>query len=170
MKDNCSKWMRSGFSLVEVTLALGIAAFCLLALFGLLPIGLSSNQAAVEQTTAAGVAMQLVSELREMPTTSTKTAVLKLPFTTSTSASANPSSIRYFAATGSPSGTDGTQFVASGADESRYRACVGLLGSSTGTVSVRIVVAWPAIADRTNTGWPKKFEGTYEIVTALDRR
>ena len=37
----------TAFTLIEVTLALGITAFCLLAIFGLLPVGLRSNQAAV---------------------------------------------------------------------------------------------------------------------------
>jgi uncharacterized protein (TIGR02598 family) len=34
----------SDFSLVEVTLALGIAAFCLIALFGLMPVGVQTNR------------------------------------------------------------------------------------------------------------------------------
>ncbi|HEV2841922.1 MAG TPA: hypothetical protein VGW39_11395 [Chthoniobacterales bacterium] len=32
-----------GFSLVEVTLALGVASVCLIAIFGLLPVGLRTN-------------------------------------------------------------------------------------------------------------------------------
>ena len=63
----------NAFSLVEVTLALGIAAFCLLAIFGLLPVGIKSQQNAIGQTVAAGIATgivqypgNIVSRLREV--------------------------------------------------------------------------------------------------------
>ncbi|GAT34702.1 Verru_Chthon cassette protein B [Terrimicrobium sacchariphilum] len=59
-----------GFSLVEVTLALGVAAFCLVVVFGLIPVGLRSNQAAVEQTAAAGFLSSIAADLRATPGTS----------------------------------------------------------------------------------------------------
>ena len=40
----------TAFSLVEVTLALGIAAFCLIAVFGLMPVGVQTNRNAISQT------------------------------------------------------------------------------------------------------------------------
>lgn len=43
----------AAFSLVEVTLALGVTGFCLIAILGLIPVGISSNQAASEQTSTA---------------------------------------------------------------------------------------------------------------------
>src|SRR5438067_2326768 len=55
---------KNGFSLVEVTIALGIGAFCLIAIFGLLPVGLTSNRNSVEQTKAAGVATAVFTDLR----------------------------------------------------------------------------------------------------------
>ena len=42
----------AGFSLVEVALALGVAALCLLVLMGLLPTGLKTQQSSTQQTTA----------------------------------------------------------------------------------------------------------------------
>ena|SRR5438094_7745403 len=42
----------AGFSMVEITLALGITAFCLLAVLGLLAAGLQTQQASIQQTTA----------------------------------------------------------------------------------------------------------------------
>lgn len=60
---------REGFSLVEVTLALGVAAFCLLVVFGLIPVGLRSNQAAVEQTVAVGILSNVAADLRATPRT-----------------------------------------------------------------------------------------------------
>ncbi len=59
----------AAFSLVEVTLALGVAGFCLLAIFGLLPVALNSNQAAIEQTTANGILSSIISDLRATPPT-----------------------------------------------------------------------------------------------------
>ena len=59
----------AGFSLVEVTIALGVASFCLVAVFGLLPLALSSNQTAIEQTTADGILSSVISDLRATPPT-----------------------------------------------------------------------------------------------------
>lgn len=39
-----------GFSLVEVTLAIGVIAFALLAIFSLIPVGLNSARAAIDAT------------------------------------------------------------------------------------------------------------------------
>jgi type II secretory pathway pseudopilin PulG len=54
----------AAFSLVEITLALGIAAFCLLAVFGLLATGLQTQQASVQQTTANQILSQQAADLR----------------------------------------------------------------------------------------------------------
>jgi hypothetical protein len=51
------------FSVVEVTLALGIAAFCLLAVLGLMPVGLKSQQTGVEQTKANAVISEITADL-----------------------------------------------------------------------------------------------------------
>jgi type II secretory pathway pseudopilin PulG len=54
----------AGFSLVEITLALGVAAFCLLAVFGLVPVALKTQQASVQQTTANKIISEVADELR----------------------------------------------------------------------------------------------------------
>jgi len=59
------RWARSpGFSLVEVTVAIGIMAFCLLAVVGLLPTGLKSIKNANEQAGAAAVLGGITEALR----------------------------------------------------------------------------------------------------------
>ncbi|MDX2082011.1 MAG: hypothetical protein SFU53_14595 [Terrimicrobiaceae bacterium] len=58
---------QDGFSLVEVTLAVGITAFCLVAIFGLLPIGLNTNRAAFEQTAALHQASAVVADIASTP-------------------------------------------------------------------------------------------------------
>ena len=52
------------FTLIEVTLALGVAGFCLVTIFGLLPVGLNSNQASMEQTMAGNISSAILGDLR----------------------------------------------------------------------------------------------------------
>ena len=54
----------AAFSLVEVTLALGIAAFCLLTVFALVPVALKTQQASIQQTTANAIISTIWSDLR----------------------------------------------------------------------------------------------------------
>ena len=57
----------SAFSLVEVTLALGVAAFCLIAVFGLLPVGVQTNRNATSQTAATSLLASVIADLRATP-------------------------------------------------------------------------------------------------------
>src|SRR5438034_6163101 len=54
----------AGFSLVEVTLALGVAALCLIAMLGLMPTSLKTQQNSVRQTTANQIISQINAVLR----------------------------------------------------------------------------------------------------------
>jgi uncharacterized protein (TIGR02598 family) len=60
----CGLCRPSGFSLVEVAIALGVAAFCLLILLGSLPAGLKTQQASAQQTIANGVITEILGDLR----------------------------------------------------------------------------------------------------------
>ena len=51
------------FSLIEVTLAIGVAAFCLIAIMGLLPVAIKMQQASVQQTKANAIISQISSDL-----------------------------------------------------------------------------------------------------------
>ena len=68
----------AGFSLVEVTLALGIAAFCLIAVLGLVPVGVQTNRNATSQTTATNILSSVVSDIRASPKGSTATPKYKI--------------------------------------------------------------------------------------------
>jgi uncharacterized protein (TIGR02598 family) len=70
----------AGFSLVEVTLALGVAAFCLIALFGLLPLGIQTNQSSISQTAAASILSSVVADLRATPKTSPTSSQYSITF------------------------------------------------------------------------------------------
>ena len=54
----------AAFSLVEVTIALGVAAICLILLVGLLPAGLKTQRASAQQTIANQIMTVLLSDLR----------------------------------------------------------------------------------------------------------
>ncbi len=54
----------SAFSLVEVVLALGVVSFSLVALIGMLPVGLSNFRQAIEIQTQAQIVQQIATELQ----------------------------------------------------------------------------------------------------------
>ena len=140
------------FSLVELTLAIGIAAFCLMAVFGLLPIGVQTNQAAISQTAAASILSAVASDLRATPGTSDMSAQFSLNF-------ASPSQTLYF---------DEAGRATSVADGARYRLTIAFPVNPAGANAARFAVlkiSWPAAVDPTTTqpaGW-------VEIFAAFDR-
>jgi len=77
---NVSRERPSAFSLVEITLALGVAAFCLIAVFSLLPVGMQTNQSARSQTAATGILTALVADLRTTPKTNSTSSLFAITF------------------------------------------------------------------------------------------
>ena len=71
--------LSNGFSLVEVTIALGIVAFVLMALFALLPIGLNLVRESSEEGVAANILSGLASDLKNSGATETVAAVHQIP-------------------------------------------------------------------------------------------
>src|SRR5437660_11689074 len=57
----------AAFSLVELTLALGIAAFCLLTGFALIPVAVLANRNATSQTAATNIMAAVVADIRGTP-------------------------------------------------------------------------------------------------------
>ena len=143
------KKKRAAFSLVEVTLALGVAAFCLLAIFGLLPVGLSANQATVQQTEAANVAALVEADLRSTPLGSGVSAVYGFAFNSGTGA------VYYFKG-------DGTRQAQAGGATYRLAVSTGTAAAMQAT-PVAVLVTWPAEAD------PGQAIGRFEAVTYMDR-
>jgi len=138
---------RPGFSLVEVTLALGIAAFCLIAVFGLIPVGVQANRNATSQTAATNIVAAVVADLRATPTTSTTSTQYGITFGT------NPPPL-YFDGAG--------QFSTSLGANSRYQLGVTWSGSS-GLRYADVKVTWPAVATAANAS------GSVEMFAAFDR-
>lgn len=138
---------RSAFSLVEVTIALGIAGFCLLAILGLLQTGLASERSTVERTSAVGIASAIFANLStgSLLVTNTSTPVT-LWFSDAGQEATNVSS-------------------------ARYRATIQRHPpSGTGKVptTYTLIVSWPPEPDVPAGQLPSKPIGSVEIVTALD--
>lgn len=65
---------RQAFTLVEVALALGIAAFALVPIFGLLPLGLQTSRSAVDLTISAQIAQRLTGMVQQANSSSDATS------------------------------------------------------------------------------------------------
>lgn len=61
----------SGFSLIEVVLALGVIAFALVGIMGLFPVAMKSAQESQRETRAAQIARQIFDDLQSLPGTNT---------------------------------------------------------------------------------------------------
>ncbi|HEY4272520.1 MAG TPA: hypothetical protein VGM65_10980 [Candidatus Udaeobacter sp.] len=70
------------FSLVELTLALSVAAFCLLGVFALMPVGVQTNRNATSQTAAVNIMAAVVADLRATPKTNTTSPQFGITFGT----------------------------------------------------------------------------------------
>ena len=55
---------RSGFTLVEVVLAMGVASFGLISMMGLLTVGLKTAKEAISATTETAIAQQMANQLQ----------------------------------------------------------------------------------------------------------
>jgi type II secretory pathway pseudopilin PulG len=135
------------FSLVEVTLALGIAAFCLIAVFGLMPVGVQTNRNATSQTAATNIIAAVLADLRATPKTNTTSTQFGITFGT------NPPPI-YFDSAG--------QFTTTLGTNSRYQLNLTWYGS-TALRYADLKVTWPAAATSANAS------GSAEMFAAFDR-
>lgn len=164
-----------GFSLVEVTLALGVAAVSLLAIFALLPVGLKTNQLATEQRASTDILSAVVADLRTTSVTNPRGGATASP-RFAISIPANPVSsvttVTLFFNTEGRCSTDlegSTKPDGSSWDpplQARYRATITFVpkgaGARTATFAT-LKATWPAAAVIGNAG------GAAEMFLALDR-
>jgi type II secretory pathway pseudopilin PulG len=151
----------SAFSLVEITLALGIAAFCLIAVFGLMPVGMQTNRNAKSQTRATNLMAAVMSDLRATPRTKTTSLQFCIPL------SGSPPAL-YFDSEGRCSSNPGGSTKPCGGSnwvpplETRYQ--VNITFPLTGNLTYADVkVTWPAAAT------PANASGRVEMFAAFDR-
>jgi uncharacterized protein (TIGR02598 family) len=138
----------AAFSLVEVTLALGVAAFCLIAVFGLVPLGVQTNRNSTSQTAATDIVAAVVADLRATPTANSTSSQFGVTF--------GANRTLYFDSAG--------QFTTSLDANSRYQLNVTWNGSPpTGMQYADLKVTWPAAATAANAS------GAVELFAAFGR-
>jgi uncharacterized protein (TIGR02598 family) len=140
---------RAAFSLVEIVLALGVAAFCLIAIVGLMPVGVQINRNATSQTAATNIMAAIVADLRTTPAAATTSPQFAITFDTGKTL--------YFDASGQASASLGP--------DSRYRLNIMWNSAPTGLHYAVLKVTWPASVDPA-TAMPS---GIVKIFAAFDR-
>ena len=70
----------TSFTLVEVVLAIGIVAFAIVAIFGVLPVGLSASHSSQDDTRSGQIAQDVLTSLASQAQTNFANCVLTLLF------------------------------------------------------------------------------------------
>jgi uncharacterized protein (TIGR02598 family) len=157
----CQSDETSAFSLVEVTLAIGVAAFCLIAVMGLLPVATQTSRKASQQTTANAILSAVIADLRTVPKGAGNSSK---QFKTNFPNNANSPNYLYFSNDGSTASkpdhpaSDTVFYVTS----SYINAPAGS-GSRTATL-LNVKVSWPYNGNTSSTP-----DGFVETVISLDR-
>ena len=165
----------SGFSLVEVLLALGLCAICLLTLLGLLSVGIRSDRTTLQQSVAANIAGAAMADLRATPLSTpsyTPKQVLYSPrFRFMLPASGTGIQTVYVSGDGTPL-TEVNANLSSHADTYRVSVLGAIRPLGTGqrlASALTILVTWPGQADPTATTLPSHYAGSFQTVTYLDQ-
>jgi uncharacterized protein (TIGR02598 family) len=148
------------FSLVEVALALGVAAVSLIVIFSLLPIGLQTNQRSIEQTASVDILSAVAADLRATPITNPRGgAVTSIEFGISIPAAGSTGSTTlFFNGAGQSSTSQQT--------DSRYRMIITFVSNGGGPKTATLAdlrMTWPAAAAVANA------QGSAEMFAAFDR-
>jgi uncharacterized protein (TIGR02598 family) len=139
----------AAFSLVELVIALGVAGFCLFAVFGLMPVGMQTNRNATSQTAATNIIAGIVADLRATPAAATTSPQFAITFGTDKTL--------YFDTSGQASTSLST--------DSRYRLSITWNSAPTGLHYAALKVTWPAAGDPAVT----TPSGSVETFAAFDR-
>ena len=163
---NRQKTRRAAFSLVEVVLALGVATFCLLPIFALLPIGLTTNQNTIRDTTAANLASAVTADLLATPAASTNSFSPRYGLTVPTLGGVPVTNTIYLTEDSSipspPSQPSATEVT--------YLATVVVNPTALGSLNAaaaRILITWPARANQVAGAIPTNYMGSFETVISL---
>ena len=166
MKKRASTNQSKAFSLVEVTIALGVASFCLVITFALLPVGMTTNRDSVEQTLAASLSSSIVADLRGTPNTGGATNSSPRYGILFPVAGAAPQSTSIFLNT---DGSTNSLPVVNGAPLFRATITVGTPATGRGAATGRVWITWPALADQNPNAMPSHYSGSFITVVGLDR-
>jgi hypothetical protein len=156
----------AAFSLVEVTLALGIAAFCLIAVMGIIPVGVRTNRNATSQTAATNLMAAVIADLRATPTTNGTSLQFAIPFGANTTRYFDSQAQCACDSSGSQKPNPLTRTCSltwSPALQLRYRLDITWRTAPTGLRYADVKVWWPAAATAANAS------GSTQMFAAFDR-
>jgi uncharacterized protein (TIGR02598 family) len=141
--------------LVEVIIAMGIAAFCLIAMLGLIPSGLKQVKVSSEQTAATAILAAVATDIRNTPSGSEKSLAYGIALPTTAGASITTVNL-YLNEDGKPN---------TSATSARYAIKASLVSSNnaSGTTSGNLVIWWPAAASLGNS------QGSVETVVIYNQ-
>lgn len=145
MKRSRSSW---AFSLVEVTLAMGVASFCLLAVIALVPTGSKVSYGAAQETGATNILAAVVADMRATPASATASTQYAIRF------AAGTQTTLYIDRTGGSSSAISNNSI--------YRVVVTSNGGS-GATFMNLKATWPAAA------LPENAAGSSQIFAAITR-
>jgi type II secretory pathway component PulJ len=157
----------SAFSLAEVTLALGVAALAFIAVLGMMPVGLKTQQTSASQTKANAVMSQAINFLRadvRLPPGQVKKAQGDWTNLNGHWQSVAVPDTLFFTNDGKQNGY-GTGSAPAAPADAVFRATITYLFPPTATTSIaKITVSWPAAqSDLT------KVAGSIEMFAAVNR-
>jgi uncharacterized protein (TIGR02598 family) len=162
-------WIKAGFSLVEVAMAIGICSFCMITLLGILPVSIHNFQRADNQTYMLNIATSVEQDLKSTPagaaaTTSPRYSLV-IPALNSTPTTQTTPQTVFLNASGDP--TSGATDPAS-----IYRLSVAFATPPSGSLaatSARVIVTFPARADVSATTWPVNYTSKVQTTVSLNR-
>ena len=147
---------RPGFSLIEVVIAIGLCSFCMIAMLGLLPVGVKSVQTTTMQTSAASILKSISMDLRSTMTGSNVSPGLAIPLPTWNTPNASTQTNLYF-------DEGGGTYPSASSMNAKYTAVLTLSNASVFVTMAQIRIYWPAGAAATNA------QGWIETVTSIAR-
>jgi len=158
---------RKAFSLVEVAIAIAVAAFCLVTLVALFPTGNAENRDSLRRTIAASLATAVVSDLQIVTNASSSSSPIygiSVPSAGGVNSMTAPAQTLY-------AGIDGTTNTSPTAAGVVYRISVGFsppASASRAATTARVLITWPAAAGGAATAWPTTYDGSFETQTAIN--
>lgn len=159
-----TKKKSEAFTLVEVVIALGIAAVSMFALQGLIPSSLKVVKNATDQTAATTMLSSITQDLRNTPSGSNASPGFGIPMP-----DLNNTNAAWLTSTNLYLSEDGLGVLAP--TQARYAAYVTLTNAGSpnannfnSLTTARIKVYWPATVD------PSKAQGSVESVTFFNRQ
>ena len=162
----------AAFSLIELTLSLGIAAFCLITVFALIPVAALTNRNATSQTAATNIIAAVIADIRGTPKGTATSAQFHISIPNSATTGASPTCQRCASCWNAQTQVlylDGAGQLAT-ATTGRYRVTFTQVQNTTATATAGAILAdlnviWPAQADPCAT----TPSGSVEVSAAFDR-